>query len=240
MTLEQMERLAVPLRPEHRPGYQVITDVSIWDDIGTLMGEQQSDWRKIASELEGPVNLLGNIAGVEATPLGTALAAVTTGTSETGLWAAATYTPIPANPRGPLHLEVFASFTMTTGTTAGGVTFTPRLGTSTGGSTMGASQATTNTASITGAMMALRGEMTVTYPTGGLATARAYFSGHLYGRLSAAATGAFTENQIFGYTAVTNADIISAATGLFMGVTNSSATTPPTLTMQQLRWVSLN
>lgn len=241
MNLSAMEQLAVDLRRPARR-YEPITDYvapDVPDSVFELMAMESGRWSRMTGELKGPTNLVGNIAGIEgnAAILSGGLAALTTSTSEQALYAAATYTPIAAGITGPKMFEFLLAMSITTGTTAGGLTFTPRFGTSTSGNALGASVATTNTVSITGALLAIRGEMIVTPGTTAGATARVYFTGKIEGRLSAAGPGAKTEDQIFGGTVVTTGDL-STAQALWMGVTNSSATTPPTITVQMLRWGS--
>lgn len=240
--LERYEQQATVLERESR-SYTPITDVDATDleAIQILAGKERGTWRQIEDQLRAsgePLALQGGIAGLEALPPSDALAAGTMSATEQAMWAASTYTPLPAGTqRSPVHYSLYASFQVTTTATASPtMTLTPRWGTAITDATLGADAQTALTISITTNWI-LKGELTVRGTGGpGGTNARVYGTFFLHGKQGTTGNGATDVNHIFGFTAATGDSTI--AKGLFMGIV--STITTPTWTVQQIRWGSWN
>lgn len=236
--LAGMERRATILRRPLR--YNPITDIDIERDVQTLAGVEVRRWKGMLDEIAqggDPTALVGGIAGLEGPPLADALAALTLSATEQALWAAATYTPLPASTsRAPAQYELFASGTVTTTATASPtMLWTPRWGTAITDATLGATPSIVLTASQTACPWQLRGELTVR-GTGSGTNARVKGTFTLIGKFVTPANGIVDAHHIFGYTAATGDSTI--AKGLFMGIV--STITTPTVTVEQLKWGSWN
>lgn len=248
--LERYESQATILGdpPSQRPAggrtYTPITDVDFeaLDAVQIIAGEEMLGWRSAQRELRAsglPLALNGGIAGLEAAPPSDPLAALTLSATEQALWAAATYTPLPAGfARSPVHYTLFASGLMTTTATASPtVLFTPRWGTAITDATLGATPSIVLTASQTAVPWQIKGEFTVRGTGGpGGTNARVYGTFSLIGKFVTPANGIVDAHHIFGYTAATGDSTL--AKGLFMGVV--STITTPTITVQQISFGSWN
>ena len=146
-----------------------------------------------------------------------------TGTTETALFPAAQYTGFAANQLRAGQIWALTCFgVMTTaGSSQGNITVTPRFGTTSGGTALGASAATALAASGTNVPWIL--EYYLSVRSVGLAGVNSNVVGA--GRFSAAvaAIAASTGNVVtFSSTAAVAVDL-SAAAGLYMGITMGSA-----------------
>ncbi len=146
-----------------------------------------------------------------------------TGTTEAALFPAAQYTGFAANQLRAGQVWVLTCFgVMTTaGSSQGNITITPRFGTSSSGSALGASAATALAASGTNVPWSL--EYWLIVRAVGLAGANSHVVGGGTFRAAVAAIAASTGNVVpFGSTAVVSVDL-SAAAGIYIGVTLGSA-----------------
>ena len=156
-------------------------------------------------------------------------------TTETALWSAPLFTPIPAlDARAAKMYRLTAGGILSTAAT-GTLTITPRYGTSTGGVTLGASAAQTVPISISNISWFMEALLTVrTIGATGSATSTVMCNGCFWsGGTVATAGSAFVVP--FGGTSGT-VDT-SAIAGLFIGWTLSVA---GSVTPQQVAWQSLN
>lgn len=157
-----------------------------------------------------------------------------TATTETALFNAARYTPIPANDaRAAKVYRLTAGGIVSTGG-SGTLTITPRIGTTTGGTTLGASGAQTVVVSLTNVAWVL--DFTLVIRTIGDPGANSTCIGTgNFQAAGAAGTAASNISVAFGGTSAT-VDL-SVTTALFIGWTLSVA---GSCTPQWVVWQSLN
>jgi hypothetical protein len=157
-----------------------------------------------------------------------------TATSETALFSAAQYAPIPANDAraGKVYLLRAGGIMSTAG--SGTLTITPRIGTTTGGTTLGASPAQTVVINLTNVAWVM--DFTLAVRTIGApgANSTCIGTGNFQAN-GAAATAGSNLSVAFGGTSAT-VDF-SVAQGMFIGWTLSVA---GTVTPQWITWQSLN
>lgn len=154
-------------------------------------------------------------------------------TTETALWNAAQFSPIPANDsRAGKIYHIFASGIYSTGA-SGTLTLTPRIGTTTSGIVLGASVAQTVPVSLTNEAWTFNGFLcvrTVGAPAG--ANSTCMFGGNLTGGGVAATASSGLQVACGGTSATYDA---SAAQAFFLGWTLSVA---GSVTVKNVFWFS--
>jgi hypothetical protein len=144
-----------------------------------------------------------------------------TSTSETGLWAVANFTPIPANyARSGQTFELIATGIYSTGA-SGTLIITPRYGTTTGGVTLGASVTQTVPINLTSEAWFMHAILNFRKVDASAATQSTAMAGGLFNGGGIAGTASTQCVVCFGGTAGT-VDTTAAA-GLFIGWTLSVA-----------------
>lgn len=205
---------------------------------------QRSQWTLLNGELlesGDPTALNAQFAGPMALPMSSAAGAAVNPAvaTETALWTAATYTPMPLNstmaPQA-YRLTVTGQYT-STATASPTLILTPRIGTTTGGATLGASRAIPLTASLTSANFRLIGDVTIRSVGDAATSGSAIGFFHVMAPLAAGA-GAVSLNDLFGHTVATYAS--TSAQGLFMSMTSNPAGATTSITLQQIIFSSWN
>jgi hypothetical protein len=156
-----------------------------------------------------------------------------TATTETALWSAAQYSPIPGNDAKAGKIYRLSAWGIMSTGASGTLTITPRLGLTTGGVTMGASVAQTVVASLTNIPWQMQMDLIVR--TVGAPGANSTVMGvGSFVASGAAATASSGIQVVFGGTSAT-VDL-SVATGLTIGWTLSVAgsVTPQGIILQSL------
>lgn len=155
-------------------------------------------------------------------------------TTETALWSAAQFSPIPANDaRASKMYRVTATGIYSTGA-SGTLILTPRFGLTTAGTSLGASVTQTVPINLTNEAWYITGLMTIRSVGAAGANSSVMFGGQFTGS-GAAGTAGSSCDLCFGGTAA-NCDV-SVASGLTIGWTLSVA---GSVTVTQVAWQSLN
>lgn len=236
----QYERMALPRLSDHLVESEIESNGALLEEAKR---EQRTHWHMVNGRLleDGAPQALESLyGGLLAYPFASAGTAVTPAVAtETAMWAAATYTPIPANSLSVPEVFRIAWTGQWTSTATASPTLvlTPRVGTTTGGGTLGASRAIPLVASITAANATIIGDLTCR-TIGDGATGGSMIGFFHFTSTSAAGAGAAGIDELYGHTVATFDSKI--AQGLFMGMTSNPAGATTSITTQQVHWMSWN
>jgi hypothetical protein len=222
-------------------GARVLTNYHPLADVMTLAGREVKRWGKMDKALResgDPLALTGGFTGLSYKPLSDALTAVTFVAGDFSPYTATTYTPVfsATDPeRAPMmYIQKFI-FTVALAASPGTLLFTAGLGTASSSKNLGASVASATMGTSGTAMGMIEYDLAIR-GTGSGTDARAYGAGLWTSKLTTSGAGTLTENQIYGYTALTFDSTL--ANGLWQTATGTA--TSCSMTTQGMVWASWN